>query len=102
MFLTQSKNGIPIRLTHERLEHIVRNHPDIVGQENKILETISVPDYIQEGDQETKIAVRFYSHTPLTRKFLVVVYREHLYGGFVITSYFTNQPAQWRKILWKP
>jgi hypothetical protein len=73
MLLTQSKNGVPIRLTHERQTHIVKNHPEMIGQEDKILETISVPDYIQQGDEGTKIAVRLYERTPLTRKFLIVV-----------------------------
>ena len=102
MYLTQSKDGIPIRFTHERLEHITRNHPEMIDQEQKVLETISEPDYIQRGDDETRIAVRLYPQTPLTRKFLIVVYREFQGDGFVITSYFTSDPAQWRKILWKP
>ena len=101
MYLTQSKDGIPLRLTQERLGHIVRNHPEMEGQEDKILETVSEPDYIQQGDDETKIAVRLYPHTPLTRKFAVVVYRELQNDGFIITSYFASQSAQWRKILWK-
>jgi hypothetical protein len=101
MVLTQSKNAIPIRLTQERLSRIFRNHPDMEGQEDKILETVSKPDYIQQGDDETKIAVRLYPHTPLTKKFAVVVYRESQNDGFIITSYFATEPAQWRKILWK-
>ena len=99
--MTRSKNGIPIRLTHERLDHVFENHPEMIGQEERILETVSEPDYIQQGDDETKIAVRFYPQTPLTSKSLIVVYREFLNDGFVITAYFTSGPAQWRKLLWK-
>ena len=41
---------VPIRLTTERLNHIARRHPEMADQEGKILETITSPDYVQEGD----------------------------------------------------
>jgi len=67
-----------------------------------VLETVNIPDYVQEGDFGTKIAVRFYHDTPLTDKYLAVVYREiGPSDGFIITAYFTTEPAKWREVLWR-
>ena len=42
-----------------------------------MLETVAEPDVIQQGDfGELLAAVRFYEQTPLTRKHVVVAYRE--------------------------
>lgn len=103
MKIIPSVSGIPIRLTAERFSHIERRHPEMAGQEARILETVSIPDYIQEGDSGTLIAVKHYSKTPLTEKFCAVVYKEiNKEDGFIVTAYFTTKPAERRKITWKP
>jgi hypothetical protein len=103
MKIIKSKGGVPIRLTPERLEHIERRHPEMVGEEDRILETVASADYIQEGDAETLIAVRYYEKTPLTRKYCCVIYRElNEEDGFILTGYFSSKPASWRNIVWKP
>ncbi len=51
----------------------------------------------------TLLASRLYPETPLTRKFLVVVYREiGADDGFVLTAYFTQMPSGKRQAIWKP
>ncbi len=50
MKIVRSIAGVPIRLTTERLNHIARRHPEMADQEGKILETITSPHYVQEGD----------------------------------------------------
>ena len=102
MQVVKSVAGIPIRLTQERTEHIERRHPEMSGQGEKILETVSSADYVQEGDSGTLIAVRHYPQTPLTEKYCCVVYRElKEEDGFILTAYFTNHPAEWRNVVWK-
>jgi len=72
-------------------------------QQDKMIETISSPDSIQEGDFGELLAVRFYSQTPLTRKHLVVAYKEISdQDGFVVTAYFTSTPSKRRVTIWKP
>ena len=95
-----SVNNVPIRLTNERWEHIIRRHPEMNEESEKVLETISNPDIIQKGDRNELIAIKFYADTPLTSKYLVVMYKElSSTDGFVITAYFTNRPAG-REIIW--
>lgn len=46
------------------------------GENGKVLETITNPDIIQRGDRNELMALRFYEQTPLSPKYLVVVYRD--------------------------
>ncbi|KFD40517.1 hypothetical protein HY02_01405 [Peptococcaceae bacterium SCADC1_2_3] len=97
-----SVNKVPIRLTEKQWGHIIKRHPELKGQKEKITETISEPDFIQEGDEGTFISIRHYSKTPLTEKYCIVVYREvNKQEGFVITAYFATKPVKWRRTLWK-
>lgn len=102
MQIVTSVAGVPIRLTPERMEHIERRHPEMSGEGDRLLETVSLPDYVQEGDAEALIAVRDYPKTPLTQKYCCVVYRELSEDdGFIVTAYLANRPAEWRNVVWK-
>lgn len=84
------------------MAHIDHRHPEMAGQEEKILETVADPDLIQEGDADTTIALKHYPISPLTEKFCAVVYREvSNTDGFVVTSYFCSRYASNRRILWQ-
>ena len=102
MLIVRSVNKVPIRLTEERWRHITRRHPEIRDQRERILETLAAPDMIQQGDYGELLAIRYYAETPLTSKFLVVVYREiNSEDGFVLTAYLTNRPSKRRQVIWK-
>ena len=74
MLVVRSQNRVLVRLTEERWRHIVRRHPEMDSQRELVLETLTEPDMVQQGDFEELLAVRFHRETPLTSKFLVVVY----------------------------
>jgi hypothetical protein len=102
MWVVYSRNGVPVRLTDERWQHIITRHPEMTGLQEQMLETVAEPDLIQQGDYGELLAIRFYPETPLTSKFLVVAYREMgSDDGFVLTSYLTNRPSPRRRVLWK-
>ena len=102
MLIVHSPNGVPVRLTEERWQHIVRRHPEMDNQRQRVLETLAEPDVIQQGDFGEVLAVRFYPETPLTRKFLVVVYREVSHeDGFILTAYLTSRPSARGVTIWK-
>jgi hypothetical protein len=93
--------GVPIRLTPERWGHIATRHPEVSSLRQQVLETIEAPDVIQAGDRGVLLAVRLFPSTPLTRKHLVVPYRETQAGdGFVLTAYLTSGPSTRRTVLW--
>ena len=102
MFIANSTEGVPIRLTDERWNHICKRHPELRGQEKKVLETVEPPEMILLGDYGEKLAARFYRATPLTSKYLLVAYKElSATDGFVVTAYFSRKVADWREVLWK-
>ena len=104
MISCNSKNNLLIRLTDERIHHIVTNHPEIKGCISMVFETIENPDRIIQGDFGELIAVKLYPKTPVTfNKFLTVVYKEvsHL-DGFILTAYFSRSINKTRRIVWKP
>jgi len=102
VLIVHSRNGVPIRLTDERWQHIMRRHPEMDTQRERVLETVEEPETIQQGDYGEVLAIRFYRETPLTNKFLVVAYKEvSADDGFIITAYFSAQPSARRVVLWK-
>jgi len=102
MIVIVSKNGVAIRLTQERWRHIVGRHPELRKQKDKVLQTLTSPDLVQEGDLGTLLSAKLFPRTPLTEKFLVVIYRElGDTDGFVLTAYFTKELSKRRRILWK-
>ncbi|MBI4234449.1 MAG: hypothetical protein HY686_08415 [Chloroflexi bacterium] len=71
-------------------------------QVQKVLQTVGEPDQMQQGDFGELLAVRFYSETPLTEKFLVVVYKELTQrDGVILTAYFARRPLERRQVIWK-
>jgi len=102
MLIVHSHSGVPVRLTEERWQHIVRRHPEMYDQRERVLETVTEPDMIQQGDFGELLAIRFYAETLLTSKFLVVAYREiQPDDGFILTAYLTNRPSARRAMIWK-
>jgi hypothetical protein len=101
MIVVRSRGGVPLRLTDERWRHIESGHRELVGQRDRVLETVSSLELVQSGDRGELLACRFYEHTPVTRKYLVVAYRELGGGdGFVLTAYFTRRPSPRRRTVW--
>jgi hypothetical protein len=100
--LARSINGVPVRLTDERWEHILTQHPEMDGQRERILETIADPDQVQSGDYGVLLALRRYRRTTLGDKYLTVAYREaSADDGFVLTAYLTRRPSARRESVWK-
>lgn len=65
-----SKSGIKIRVTSERLEHILKNHQEMLEHIFDLPAVITHPDYIFKGKKDELLAVK-------SRKgfYLVVVYK---------------------------
>ncbi len=102
MIIVKSKNNVSIRVTTERWQHIISRHPEMDGQKECVLETVTDPDMIQQGDFGELIAIRFYEKTPLTSKYLVTIYKEVKDSdGFILTAYYATKPSERRQTIWK-
>lgn len=104
MISINSKNNRLIRLTDERMNHIMVNHPETKNCISWILETLENPDFVIAGDFGELLAVKLYDKTPVTNdKYLTIVYKEtSKLDGFILTAYFSRSINKTRQIVWKP
>ena len=86
MKIAYSVNGVPIRLTDERWEHIVSNKPYMNAFDDAILQAIEQPIVLMRGYAGSLVAVLDLAR----ERFLHVVYKEvSTDDGFVITAYIS-------------
>jgi hypothetical protein len=85
--LVLSKHGVPIRLTDERWAHISEEHCELAGVRSQVLETVGHPERILLGGAGEHLAIREMEEG----KHLVVIYREGIEDGFVITAFVTRR-----------
>jgi len=91
MDIAYSVNGVPIRLTEERWEHIVRSKPYMESYYDEVLDAIEHPTWILRGYAGALVAVLTLGR----QKYLHVIYREVSRGdGFTITSFISRKVNQ--------
>ena len=96
MDIAYSVNGIPIRLTQERWEHIVSNKPYMESHYEHILEAIEKPTFILRGYAGSLIAILSVGR----QRYLHVVYKEVSQDdGFIITAFVARKYNR-RMIVW--
>lgn len=99
--IVKSINGVQIRLTQERWDHITTSHLELdpKGYE-RILNTVKGPDIVLKGDTGEQLAVKKQSRK---RAWIVVAYKESTKeDGFVLTAYLTTD-SRWlfqKEIIW--
>ena len=100
MILLRDFQGMEVRLTEERLEHILE-HPEMTGREGAIEETLRTPERVLESlfDSEARLYYRFYRETTMGAKYLCFVVKITQGDAFVLTAYLTDSVKRgWR--LW--
>jgi hypothetical protein len=98
MDVVRSVNGVPIRLTEERWNHIVNARDYLAGYYDDCLQVIERPDFMLAGYRGSLKAVKAYGRN----RFLVVIYREvSSRDGFVITAFFVRKINR-RNVVWRP
>src|SRR5260221_8914982 len=88
-----SVNGNTIRITAKQWVHIIEAHDYMAGNLDTIVETLGAPSRVIEGQNGEALALLDYEHTNISRKTVVVVYREEP-DGFVVTAFFTSKPEK--------
>ena len=93
-----SVNGVPIRLTHERWEHILDSHPNMASFQETILEAVENPDYILGSRRGALVAVVVLGRNTLLQVFYIEKSR---YDGFVLSARIGEKldraKIKWRK-----
>ena len=92
--------GVAVRITDERLGHIVRRS-EMVGQESLIEFTLSLPEVVVQSprDDDVRLYHRRVVDSPVGDKFLCVVIRWHPEDAFLLTAFFTSKPKK-GQVLW--
>ena len=87
--------GLAVRLTDERLAHIL-DHPEMIGLEAAISETLNHPALVIQSisDEAARLYYRFYSGTRVGDKFVCVVVKVKPGDAFVLTAYLTDEPKK--------
>ena len=95
MHETRSVNGVPIRLTDERWDHIVSARDELADRADDVLDTVRSPDWVTKGYRGSLVAWKGYGK----RGYLAVIYKEiGRVDGFVITAFFTRKPKKRGKV----
>ncbi len=99
--IVKSRNGVQIRLTQERWDHITTSHFELDSEDYKIiLNVIKSPDIVLKGDTGELLAAKKQSRKSIWN---VVAYKEvSQEDGFILTAYLTTD-SNWllkREIVW--
>lgn len=97
----QDYQGVSLRLTDERLAHILE-HPEMENALNSIQETLLEPDIVVESnsDSAAQLYYRYYSKTKVGNKYLCVIVKMQEQDAFILTAYLTDKVKK-GKVLWK-
>jgi len=87
--------GRPVRLTNERLSHILE-HPEMKSLEEAFIETLAHPMLVvqSQSDVATELSYRYYFGTRVGDKWLYVVVKYAVDDAFVLTAYLTDKPKK--------
>ena len=94
-------SGHSVRVSDERLAHLVGEHPEMAGQESLIEATLLNPDIVTQSDTDDQVKLyhRAISHPAVGQKYLVAVVKCIEDDWFLLTAHFTDKVKR-GAILW--
>ena len=92
MKLLKDCQGREVRITEERLRHILE-HPEMADLESALEQTRRQPQYVIQSrtDLAAELSYRFYVGTKVGDEWLWVVVEYAVNDAFVVTAYLTAQ-----------
>jgi hypothetical protein len=87
--------GRRVRLTHERLGHILE-HPEMAGMELEIERVLRQPQLVRRSrsDAAVRLYYDFFAQTLVGGKWLCIVVKYGESDAFIVTAYLTDKPKQ--------
>jgi len=87
--------GQAVRLTDERLEHIL-GHPEMRNLEAALIEVLSNPELVVRSTSDSRVVLnyRLLNDTVFGVKWMCVVVKHQEDDAFVLTVYLTDKPKK--------
>src|SRR6266850_3547471 len=95
--IADSVNGVPIRLTDERWEHILDSQAELASYRETILDAVENPDYILTSRRGALTAVVVLGRKAFLHVFYVEKSRR---DGFIISALMKEKMDK-TKIVWR-
>jgi|SRR5579862_9360361 len=94
--------GRNVRLTDERLAHVLHSHPEMNGKLRTLQGTLREPDVIvaSSSDDDVELFYRHKQRTPFGEKYFCAVVKKIDDDLFILTFYFTDVIKK-GKLIWK-
>ena len=91
--LFTDEQGNEVRLTDERLRHILRRHPEMAFQLHRFSETLAMPDSVQvsSSNPEVRPYYRLYPDLRGRNRYLRLVVKRESDYSFILTGYLDRR-----------
>ena len=83
------EHGNEVRLTDERLGHILRRHPEMAFQMHRFAETLTNPDAVRtsRSSPEVQLYYRLYPDLRGRNRYVCLVVKAESGYSFILTAY---------------
>jgi hypothetical protein len=87
--------GIKVRLTDERLAHILE-HPEMQGMTDGLERALQQPELVRRSRSDPKVRLfyEYHAQTLIGGKWLCIVVKYMETDAFVVTAYLTDKPKE--------
>ena len=89
IFEVTDKTDRKLRMTDWNWKHIIKRHPDVSSEMEKIIETLKKPDKILDSikDEMSRFYYKYYKHRPFPNKFMMVLVKYLNGEGFIMSRH---------------
>ena len=87
------EHGNEVRLTDERLRHMLRRHPEMAFQMHRVAETLAEPDAVSvsRSSPTVRLYYRLYPDLRARNRYLCLVVKRDGDDSFILTGYLDRK-----------
>ena len=87
------EHGNEVRLTDERLRHILRTHPEMAFQLHRFAETLASPDAVSpsRSSPAVRLYYRLYPDLRGRNRYICLVVKRETGYSFILTAYLDRR-----------